>query len=87
MKRCVTADDVAETMLSLIEGNRFVTGEIIVVDGGFAELDLRAVHAPGVVPFPPEFAERYRAKGYWQDRSLARGIRRRLRRNSAAASR
>jgi 2,3-dihydroxybenzoate-AMP ligase len=26
---------------------------------------------PGVVPFPPEFAERYRAKGYWQDKSLA----------------
>jgi 2,3-dihydroxybenzoate-AMP ligase len=26
---------------------------------------------PGVVPFPPEFAQRYRAKGYWQDRSLA----------------
>jgi len=25
----------------------------------------------GVVPFPPEFAQRYRAKGYWQDRSLA----------------
>jgi 2,3-dihydroxybenzoate-AMP ligase len=25
----------------------------------------------GVVPFPPEFAERYRAAGYWQDRSLA----------------
>ena len=24
----------------------------------------------GVVPFPPEFAARYRAKGYWQDRSL-----------------
>lgn len=24
----------------------------------------------GVVPFPPEFAERYRARGYWQDRSL-----------------
>jgi 3-oxoacyl-[acyl-carrier protein] reductase len=36
LKRCVTADDVAETMMSLIEGNRFVTGEIIVVDGGFA---------------------------------------------------
>lgn len=36
LKRCVTADDVAETMLSLIEGNRFVTGEIIVIDGGFA---------------------------------------------------
>ncbi len=33
--RCVTADDVAETMLSLIEGNRFVTGEIVVIDGGF----------------------------------------------------
>jgi 2,3-dihydroxybenzoate-AMP ligase len=26
---------------------------------------------PGVVPFPPEFAERYRAKGYWQDKPLA----------------
>src|SRR2546428_5558764 len=25
----------------------------------------------GVVPFPPEFAARYRAKGYWRDRSLA----------------
>ena len=24
----------------------------------------------GVVPFPPEFAARYRAKGYWRDRSL-----------------
>ncbi len=24
----------------------------------------------GVVPFPPEFAARYRAKGYWQDRAL-----------------
>jgi 3-oxoacyl-[acyl-carrier protein] reductase len=36
LARCVTADDVAETMLSLIEGNRFVTGEIVVIDGGFA---------------------------------------------------
>src|SRR5437867_9532048 len=25
----------------------------------------------GVVPFPPEFAQRYREKGYWQDKSLA----------------
>ena len=25
----------------------------------------------GFVPFPPEFAAHYRAKGYWQDRSLA----------------
>jgi 3-oxoacyl-[acyl-carrier protein] reductase len=35
LKRCVTADDVAESMMSLIHGNRFVTGEIIVIDGGF----------------------------------------------------
>src|SRR5207247_756172 len=35
LKRVVTADDVAETMMSLVEGNRFVTGEIIVIDGGF----------------------------------------------------
>jgi 2,3-dihydroxybenzoate-AMP ligase len=25
----------------------------------------------GVVPFPPEFARRYRSRGYWADRSLA----------------
>jgi 2,3-dihydroxybenzoate-AMP ligase len=25
----------------------------------------------GFVPFPPDFAARYRAQGYWQDRSLA----------------
>ncbi len=24
----------------------------------------------GVVPFPPEFAARYRARGYWDDRTL-----------------
>ena len=36
LKRCVTADDVAESMMTLVAGNRFVTGEIVVVDGGFA---------------------------------------------------
>jgi 3-oxoacyl-[acyl-carrier protein] reductase len=36
LKRVVTADDVAETMMSLINGNRFVTGEVIVIDGGYA---------------------------------------------------
>ncbi len=35
LKRCVTADDVAETMMTLVESNRFVTGEVIVIDGGF----------------------------------------------------
>jgi len=30
---------------------------------------------PGVVPFPPEFAKRYRAKGYWRDQSLAEEFR------------
>nr|WP_237330976.1 AMP-binding protein [Streptomyces sp. BA2] len=24
----------------------------------------------GIVPFPPEYVERYRAKGYWEDRTL-----------------
>jgi 2,3-dihydroxybenzoate-AMP ligase len=24
----------------------------------------------GVTPYPPEFAERYRALGYWEDRTL-----------------
>jgi 3-oxoacyl-[acyl-carrier protein] reductase len=36
LKRCCTEDDVADSMLSLILHNRFVTGEIIIVDGGFA---------------------------------------------------
>ena len=36
LKRVVSADDVAETMMSLVEANRFVTGEVIVIDGGFA---------------------------------------------------
>lgn len=35
LRRCVTAEDVAETMLSLISANRFVTGEVVVIDGGF----------------------------------------------------
>jgi len=36
LKRCVTAEDVAETTMSLIRSNRFVTGEVIVIDGGFS---------------------------------------------------
>jgi 3-oxoacyl-[acyl-carrier protein] reductase len=36
LRRVVTADDVAETMVSLIEGNRFVTGEVVVIDGGYS---------------------------------------------------
>lgn len=35
LKRCVTADDVAEVILNLLTANRFVTGEIVVIDGGF----------------------------------------------------
>lgn len=35
LRRVVTADDVAETMMTLVQSNRFVTGEIIVIDGGF----------------------------------------------------
>ena len=38
LKRCVTAEDVAESMMSFVEGNRFVTGEILVVDGGYASV-------------------------------------------------
>src|SRR5499427_6013178 len=35
LKRVVTAEDVAETMMTLVQSNRFVTGEVIVIDGGF----------------------------------------------------
>ncbi len=36
LKRNVTAEDVAETMVNMIVSNKFVTGEIIIIDGGFA---------------------------------------------------
>ena len=36
LRRCCTEDDVADSMLSLILHNRFVTGEIIIIDGGFS---------------------------------------------------
>ena len=35
LKRVCTAEDVAEVMVNLIVSNRFVTGEVIVIDGGF----------------------------------------------------
>jgi 3-oxoacyl-[acyl-carrier protein] reductase len=35
LRRVVTADDVAETIMTLVQSNRFVTGEVIVIDGGF----------------------------------------------------
>lgn len=35
LKRVCTAEDVAEVMVNLIVGNKFVTGEVIVIDGGF----------------------------------------------------
>ena len=34
--RCVTAEDVAATIVSLVTSNPFVTGEVVVVDGGFS---------------------------------------------------
>ena len=36
LRRCVTAEDVAETIMSLVQSNRFVTGEVVVIDGGFS---------------------------------------------------
>ena len=36
--RCCTAEDVAESMMALIDGNYFVTGQIVVVDGGFTSV-------------------------------------------------
>ena len=34
--RCATPDDVAEVIVNLIVSNRFVNGEVIVVDGGYS---------------------------------------------------
>jgi 3-oxoacyl-[acyl-carrier protein] reductase len=36
LRRCVTPDDVAVTIVNLIVSNPFLTGEVIVIDGGFA---------------------------------------------------
>ena len=36
LRRVATAEDVAEVMVNLIVSNRFVNGEVIVIDGGYA---------------------------------------------------
>src|SRR5712692_2538214 len=36
LRRVATPEDVAEVIVNLIVSNRFVTGEIIVIDGGYA---------------------------------------------------
>jgi 3-oxoacyl-[acyl-carrier protein] reductase len=36
LKRCVTADEVATTIVNLITSNPFVNGEVVVIDGGYS---------------------------------------------------
>src|SRR5437016_9526177 len=36
LRRVATAEDVAEVIVNLITGNRFVNGEVIVIDGGYS---------------------------------------------------
>jgi 3-oxoacyl-[acyl-carrier protein] reductase len=36
LRRCVTPDEVAITIANLVTSNPFVTGEIVVIDGGFS---------------------------------------------------
>ena len=36
LRRVITPEDVAETIVSLVVGNRMVNGETVVIDGGFA---------------------------------------------------
>jgi 3-oxoacyl-[acyl-carrier protein] reductase len=36
LRRVATAEDVAEVIVNLITSNRFVNGEVIVIDGGFS---------------------------------------------------
>jgi len=36
LRRCVTPDEVAVTIVNLIVSNPFLTGEVVVIDGGFA---------------------------------------------------
>jgi 3-oxoacyl-[acyl-carrier protein] reductase len=36
LRRCVTAEDVADAVMSLIRGSKGVSGVILTVDGGFS---------------------------------------------------
>jgi 3-oxoacyl-[acyl-carrier protein] reductase len=36
LRRCATPEDVAEVIINLITSNRFVNGEVIVIDGGYS---------------------------------------------------
>jgi 3-oxoacyl-[acyl-carrier protein] reductase len=36
LRRCATPEDVAEVIVNLITSNRFVNGEVIVIDGGYS---------------------------------------------------
>ncbi len=38
LRRCATAEDVADTVLGLVNGLRFVNGQVIVIDGGFSAI-------------------------------------------------
>ncbi|WP_028311511.1 SDR family NAD(P)-dependent oxidoreductase [Derxia gummosa] len=38
LKRCVTADDVAEVVVSIATSMHFMTGQVFVIDGGFASV-------------------------------------------------
>lgn len=36
LRRCISAADVAATIVSLVTSNPFVTGEVVVIDGGYS---------------------------------------------------
>ena len=75
LKRCVTADDVAETMLEPDPGQPLRHRRDRRHRRRLHQLDLRMSRMlDGFVPFPPEFARRYREQGYWRDRPLAQEL-------------
>ncbi len=64
LERCVTADDVAETMLSADHRQPLRHRRDRRHRRRLHQLDLRSARMlDGVVPFPPEFAARYRERG------------------------
>ncbi|MGB0631444.1 MAG: SDR family oxidoreductase, partial [Alphaproteobacteria bacterium] len=38
LQRVVNAQDVAQTVMTLVDGNKSVSGQILVVDGGYASV-------------------------------------------------
>ena len=73
LKRCVTPDEVAVTIVNLHHQQPLRHRRGRRHRRRLQRHHIGCAHMEpldGVVPYPPEFAARYRARGYWKDRTL-----------------